>query len=79
MEESLPAKSSCRSWILRFTNILVFGLIYSYKFKAAFENNGVFNRVCDIYNLQEPDINYVISTIVESYNEDVIRKTKNHE
>ena len=54
-----------------FTGTPVFGLAYSYKFKGAFENNGIFNRICEINNLLEKDIKSVVDSIEKAYNEDV--------
>lgn len=53
-----------------FTGTPVFGLAYSYKFKGAFENNGIFNRVYEINNLKETEIKGVISAISQAYEED---------
>ena len=53
-----------------FTGTPVFGLAYSYKFKGAFENNGIYNRVYEINNLKETEINGVISAISQAYDED---------
>ena len=57
-----------------FTNTPVFGLAYSYKFKGAFEKNGIYNRTCEINNLSESDIVKVVSTIEKAYCEDVSKK-----
>ena len=57
-----------------FTKTPVFGLAYSYKFKGAFENNGIFNRTCEINNVTEKDIEKIVSLIIHAYNEDVTRK-----
>ena len=54
-----------------FTGTPVFGLAYSYKFKGAFERNGIHNRVALINNLRESDISGVLSEIENAYNEDV--------
>ena len=54
-----------------FTGTPVYGLSYSYKFKGAFENNGIFNRLSEINNLQEQDIPAVVSAIEKAYFEDV--------
>lgn len=54
-----------------FTGTPVFGLAYSYKFKGAFERNGIHNRVALINNLKESDISGVLSEIENAYNEDV--------
>ncbi|MBR4388622.1 MAG: polysaccharide pyruvyl transferase family protein [Prevotella sp.] len=57
-----------------FTNTPVFGLAYSYKFKGAFEKNGIYNRVCEINNLPEPDVEKVVFEIEKAYDEE---RTKN--
>ena len=54
-----------------FTNTPVFGLAYSYKFKGAFERNGIFDRVYQINKLKESEISDVLSRIERAYNEDV--------
>lgn len=54
-----------------FTKTPVFGFAYSYKFKGAFENNGIFNRTFDINNLEESQIVDVLSAIGKAYQEDV--------
>ena len=54
-----------------FTGTPVFGLAYSYKFKGAFENNGILNRTYDINNLEESQINNVLTAIERAYNEDL--------
>lgn len=54
-----------------FTNTPVYGLAYSYKFKGAFEKNGIYNRTYEINNLTEENIHHVISNIERAYNEDV--------
>ena len=56
-----------------FTNTPVFGLAYSYKFKGAFERNGIYNRVYEINNMSESDVEKVISLIEEAYTEDVLK------
>lgn len=55
-----------------FTGTPVYGLSYSYKFRGAFENNGILNRVYEINNLKETEINDVISAISLAYDEDVL-------
>lgn len=55
-----------------FTGVPVFGLAYSYKFKGAFESNGIFDRICEINNLPESEIDAVVSKIEKVYNNDVI-------
>ena len=57
-----------------FTGTPVFGLAYSYKFKGAFERNGIYNRVALINNLKESDISGVLSQIESAYNDDVKSK-----
>lgn len=57
-----------------FTNTPVFGLAYSYKFKSAFENNGIFNRTIDINNVSSCDVNKVVETIENAFVEDVLKK-----
>jgi polysaccharide pyruvyl transferase WcaK-like protein len=54
-----------------FTGTPVFGLAYSYKFKGAFEKNGIFSRTYDINNLPKSKIEDVISYVEKAYNEDV--------
>ena len=56
-----------------FTGTPVFGLAYSYKFKGAFENNGILNRTCDINNLDESQINSVLETIERAFKEDSVQ------
>lgn len=62
-----------------FTGTPVFGLAYSYKFKGAFENNGIYNRIYEINNMPESAINDVISIIENAYYEDVELKKSKHE
>lgn len=54
-----------------FTGTPVFGLAYSYKFKGAFEKNGIFSRTYDINNLPKSKIEDVISYVEKAYNDDV--------
>ena len=56
-----------------FTGTPVFGLAYSYKFKGAFENNGILNRTYKINNLEASQIGVVISTIEHAFNEDLLK------
>ncbi len=56
-----------------FSGIPVFGLAYSYKFKGAFENNGIFNRTYEINNLEESQIDLVMAAIERAYHEDPTR------
>lgn len=54
-----------------FTKVPVFGLAYSYKFKGAFENNGIFGQTAMINNItkvQADDIVKQIATVFEKYN-----------
>lgn len=57
-----------------FTKVPLFGLAYSYKFKGAFENNGIFNRTADINNIEEKDVDGIIEKIYKAYKEDVFKK-----
>ena len=57
-----------------FTKTPVFGLAYSYKFKGAFENNGIYDRIYEINNLKESEIENVLTTIKRLYYEDVVIK-----
>ena len=57
-----------------FTGTPVFGLAYSYKFKGAFENNGIYNRTYDINNLQSEQLAEVLSAIENAYHEDLKEK-----
>lgn len=59
-----------------FTGTPVFGLAYSYKFKGAFENNGIYNRTYDINNLQSAQLPDVLSAIENAYHEDFEQKHK---
>lgn len=58
-----------------FTHVPLFGLAYSYKFKGAFENNGIFERTDNITNISESDIASILKDIENAYYEDV--ETKN--
>lgn len=60
-----------------FTGVPVYGLAYSYKFKGAFENNGIFNRIYNINNLPESEITKVLSVIEHAYSEEVKTNKKN--
>lgn len=54
-----------------FTKVPVFGLAYSYKFKGAFENNGIFGQTAMINNItktQADDIVKKMATVFEKYN-----------
>ncbi len=57
-----------------FTGTPVFGLAYSYKFKSAFENNGIYNRTADINNIDENEIISILDKIEKAYQEDVLKK-----
>ena len=57
-----------------FTGVPVFGLAYSYKFKGAFENNGIYNRIYDINNLPESEISKVVSLVEMAYDKDYNRE-----
>lgn len=54
-----------------FTGTPVFGLAYSYKFKSAFENNGIHNRTADINNVNNEQIEEIVDLIDAAYQEDV--------
>lgn len=56
-----------------FTHIPVFGLAYSYKFKGAFEENGIYNRTADIKGLPESKIADVVKAVDMAYQEDVLQ------
>lgn len=60
-----------------FTGTPVFGLAYSYKFKGAFENNGIYNRTYDINNLQPAQVVEVLSAIENACHEDFEQKLDN--
>lgn len=55
-----------------FSKVPLYGLAYSYKFKGAFENNGIYNRTSEITNISESDIDHILSKIEKAYREDVI-------
>jgi len=57
-----------------FTKVPVFGLAYSYKFKGAFERNGIFNRTTMINNITPDQIDGIIQQIDAAYHEDVANK-----
>lgn len=57
-----------------FSKVPLFGLAYSYKFKGAFENNGIFNRTADINNINATEVDVIINKIDKAYMEDVLRK-----
>lgn len=54
-----------------FTKVPVFGLAYSYKFKGAFENNGIFGQTAMINNIstqQADEIVNQIALVFKKYN-----------
>ena len=61
-----------------FTGIPVFGLAYSYKFRSAFENNGIINRTVDINNISEAQVDGIIDIIERAYQEDVLSKLSDY-
>lgn len=61
-----------------FTKVPIFGLAYSYKFKGAFEKNGIFNRTADINNINADEVDRIIKRIDEAFLEDVV-SNMNHE
>lgn len=61
-----------------FTGTPVFGLAYSYKFKSAFENNGIYNRTADINNIKEDEIVDILDRIENAYKEDFAKKDENN-
>ena len=61
-----------------FTGTPVFGLAYSYKFKSAFENNGIYNRTADINNIKEDEIDDILDRIENAYKEDIAKKDENN-
>ena len=54
-----------------FTGTPIFGLAYSYKFKGAFEANGIYNRTYEINNMPDSEIDKVVSAIDMAYKEDL--------
>ena len=54
-----------------FSKVPVFGLAYSFKFKGAFENNGIYNRTASINNINSVDISRIVAQIDKAYEEDV--------
>ena len=54
-----------------FTNVPLFGLAYSYKFKGAFENNGIYNRVANIRNMTPENVDLIVKAVESAYYEDV--------
>lgn len=57
-----------------FTHVPLFGLSYSYKFKGAFENNGIFNRTANINNVKIVQVENILKNIESAYQEDVEAK-----
>lgn len=57
-----------------FTKVPVFGLAYSYKFKGAFERNGIFNRTAMINDITADQIDGIIRQVDAAYQEDVVDK-----
>lgn len=60
-----------------FTKVPVFGFAYSYKFKGAFERNGIFNRTAMINNITVDQIDDIIHQVEVAYEEDVVQKFMN--
>ena len=56
-----------------FSGVPLFGLAYSYKFKGAFEHNGIYNRTANINNIKEEEIEQILCAIEKAYQEDVCR------
>jgi len=52
-----------------FTNTPVFGLAYSYKYEGAFEYMGLKGHFTSILNIEEKDIDGIVSQIAEKYQE----------
>ena len=50
-----------------FTKVPVFGLAYSYKFKGAFENNGIFGQTAMINNISKSQADDIVKQIVEVF------------
>ena len=48
-----------------------FGLAYSYKFKGAFENNGIYNRIANIRNMTPENVDLIVKAVESAYYEDV--------
>ena len=51
-----------------YTGVPVFGLSYSYKFKGAFEANGIFDSTASVVGIGEKDIDGIIQSVLEKYN-----------
>lgn len=54
-----------------FSKVPLFGLSYSYKFKGAFENNGIYNRTANIKNMKSEDVDSIVKAVETSYYEDI--------
>ena len=50
-----------------YAGVPVFGLSYSYKFKGAFEANGIYNSTASVLDIKKQDIDNIISLIIEKY------------
>ena len=57
-----------------FTKVPLFGLSYSYKFKGAFENNGIYNRTANIKNMKSEDVDLIVEAVESAYYEDVTKE-----
>lgn len=57
-----------------YTHVPAFGLAYSYKFKGAFEANGLVNSTAMISNLKPQDLDSIVALINQKYS-----ATKQHE
>ena len=54
-----------------FTKVPLFGLAYSYKFKGAFENNGIYNRTANVREMKPEDVDIILKAVESAYYEDV--------
>ena len=50
-----------------FTKVPVFGLAYSYKFKGAFENNGIFGQTAMINNISTQQADEIVNQIALTF------------
>ncbi len=52
-----------------YTNVPVFGLAYSYKFKGGFDNNGIDgeSQTANICNINKDDVNKIVEKILNFY------------
>ena len=50
-----------------FTKVPVFGLAYSYKFKGAFENNGILGQTAMINNISKSQADDIVKQIAEVF------------